>query len=337
MTDWERVAKLREKGVDWDEIAGDPKVEFVPPKGTDGGRALKSLYFARRSRAERTGTPSRPRKGSTHAADGAGATGSRRGLLIAVGVAALLFAGLAGYFVFFHPAPPSSNIVTYCGGEGSAAHFHILLVINSNGAQQHLPYDPSQSADIGYLDSPGFTNPSYYCPNGGIHALHTHDGSGIIHAELPPTILSTGTTPTLADFFSIWGEPLSSAAVWTFSGHVTATMLDMDTQKRTDFSANPGGCPLYFPPGGGLSNPYPIPTSLDFSGSYGNGASGGTFDGEIIWLNVTSSGTGHALPVPGAAGPVHSFHSTGFPGSGVPGGAIPSARPVGGDEPSSQS
>jgi hypothetical protein len=300
LTDWERVAQLRKKGASWEEVASDPKVDFDAPKGTNPGRALKSLYFARRSRAERSGEPERLGGGRT-GDKGTTAGEGHRGAYIAVAVAAVLLASLGGYFLLFHPAPPSSNIVTYCGGEGSAAHYHVLLVIFHNGAQQPLPYDSSQSADIGYLDSPGYTNPSLYCPNGGIHALHTHDGSGIIHAELPPAVVATGVTPTLADFFTIWGEPLSSTAVWTFTGHVHATMLDMDNQKRTDISSNPGGCPLYSPPGGPLSNPYAIPGSLDFNGTNGNGQSGGTFDGEIIWLNVTSTGAAVG-PIPASAG-----------------------------------
>jgi hypothetical protein len=53
MVDWERVGRLRSKGVDWDEIAEDEKVHFTPPKGVeDAGKALKALYYSKRSRGQ---------------------------------------------------------------------------------------------------------------------------------------------------------------------------------------------------------------------------------------------------------------------------------------------
>jgi hypothetical protein len=96
-------------------------------------------------------------------------------------------------------------------------------------------------------------------------------------------------TPTLGDFFAIWGEPLSTSQVWNFSGQVRATMWDTNTGTSTSFSNDPGNLPLYRPPGGPTSNPYAIPQNLIFNGAYGDGASGGTFDGEIIWLNVSGA------------------------------------------------
>ena len=285
MTDWERVERERNRGRSWSEIAEDRRVAFAPPPGSDPGRALKAVYFQRRARADRGG---KDRKGETFASGpSSGRRLTRRTL--AVGVVALLIASVVVYLVVFAPSSPGTNIVTYCGGEGSASHYHPLLVIDVDGTQQPLPYDRSQSADIGFIDSPGYTNPSLYCPSTaigpGIHALHTHDGSGIIHAELPPNVAGT---PTLGNFFEIWGEPLSHSAVWTYSGSVTATVLDSDTHQTTDYSSNPASIPLYAPAAGPTANPYAIPQSLIFNGQYGEGSSGGTYSGEIIWLNVTS-------------------------------------------------
>jgi hypothetical protein len=60
VTDWERVRRLRAKGMDWRSIAEDPKVGYRAPSGiSDPGRALKALYLARRSRAQRSGDPRR--------------------------------------------------------------------------------------------------------------------------------------------------------------------------------------------------------------------------------------------------------------------------------------
>ncbi len=211
---------------------------------------------------------------------------TRRSFHVAALVIVVLVAAFVGLPYILHGLPSGNlDIVGYCGVEGTVEHYHPLLVINDNGVQQPLPYDPNAGADVGGLNQPGYTNPSYYCPGGQIHLLHTHDGSGIIHVELPQVV---SPSPTLAQFFEIWGEPLSSGAVWTFSGHVTATMYNSDTGKVTDYSSNPGGIPLYEPAAGPQGNAYPIPQQWIFNAAYGNGQSGGTFSGEIIWLNVTA-------------------------------------------------
>lgn len=50
MVDWDRVEKLRSKGLDWETIADDEKVEFTPPQGvSDAGKALKTLYYSKKS------------------------------------------------------------------------------------------------------------------------------------------------------------------------------------------------------------------------------------------------------------------------------------------------
>ncbi len=211
-----------------------------------------------------------------------------RGTVLKVALVVVIIVG-AGYFTLpyllgVHPGP-NTDIVSYCGLEGTIEHYHPLLVINVNGVQQHLPYDSSAGADVGGINQPGFTNPSYYCPSGELHVLHTHDGSGIIHAELPFT---PSSAPTLGQFFQIWGEPLTQAQVWTYTGTVTAQMYNSDTHTSTDFSSNPGSVPLYEPAAGPLGGAYNIPQSLIFNGAYGNGQSGGMFSGEVIWLNVTA-------------------------------------------------
>jgi hypothetical protein len=56
MVDWERVEQLRSKGWDWDSIAEDPKAEYTPPEGIeDSGKALKALYYSRKSRGQSKG------------------------------------------------------------------------------------------------------------------------------------------------------------------------------------------------------------------------------------------------------------------------------------------
>ena len=220
----------------------------------------------------------------TGRAGGSSVAARRVGLILAV-VVAVGAAGYIGlpYILGYHPGA-NFNVIAYCGVEGSVEHYHPLLVINDNGAPQNLSYVGGAGADIGGISSPAFTNPAYYCPGGQLHVLHTHDGSGIIHVELPVAI---NPPPTLGDFFSIWGEPLNPNAVWKFSGQVTATVYNSDTHAITDYSSNPTGIPLYQPAGGPGANDYPIPQSLIFNGAYGDGQSGGRFSGEIIWLNLT--------------------------------------------------
>lgn len=198
----------------------------------------------------------------------------------------IVVGGVGGYYVLSQPS--NSSIVTHCGVEGTVVHYHPLLVINvfnPSSVQQPLPYDSTQSADIGFLNRPGFTNPKYYCPADQLHWLHTHDGSGIIHVELPQVVSSP---PTLGDFFTIWGEPLGPSQVWTFVGAVQATVYNSDTHVTTHYSSDPASIPLYEPAAGPRGNAYAIPQSLIFNGAYGSGASSGGFSGEIIWLNITS-------------------------------------------------
>ncbi|HYM40423.1 MAG TPA: hypothetical protein VEY12_09860 [Thermoplasmata archaeon] len=211
---------------------------------------------------------------------------ARRVAVVLALVALVVGVGYLGLpYILGSHSNPNFDVVTYCGVEGSVEHYHPLLVINDNGAAQHLPYDSSQGADIGAINQAGYTNPAYYCASGQFHVLHTHDGSGIIHVELPQVV---NPAPTLGDFFTIWGEPLNPSAAWTFSGHVTATVYNSDTHSVTDFSSNLASIPLYEPAGGPTANEYPIPQGLIFNGAYGDGQSGGTFSGEIIWLNVTA-------------------------------------------------
>ncbi|MCI4330750.1 MAG: hypothetical protein L3K19_02740 [Thermoplasmata archaeon] len=323
MTDWDRVDKLRAEDQSWSEIAADPKVGFSAGAGADPGRALKTMYLSRRAR----GKGGRSKKERAAAAAEKGSKRSYRGIVIALVAMGLLVGSVSGYLILVHPNPPSSNLITYCGGEGQVEHYHILLIIIDSGSQQPLPYVPGQFADVGYLDQAGFTNPNYYCPNAGIHALHTHDGSGIVHAELPGSIVATGVTPTLADFFTIWGEPLDTGHVWSFSGKVTATMLDLDTKAKTDWSSNPGKIPFYVPAGGGLANAYTIPQTWIFSGQYGSGSSANQFGGEMIWLNITPSASPIATSVaaPHGVGPAAAHLGQPFSGRSTPATLSPGA------------
>src|SRR5947209_18503234 len=81
--------------------------------------------------------------------------------------------------------------------------------------------------------------------NTGIHFehlclywLHTHDTSGIIHIEAPHRI-----SPTLGNFFDIWGQPLSRQRV---ADHLVGVGQALRIYVGpTLFSGNPRTIPLY--------------------------------------------------------------------------------------------
>lgn len=197
----------------------------------------------------------------------------RRAHLAAILAVVVLLLG--AYYVAPLLSPSGTDIVGYCGLEGTAQHYHTLLVIDVNGVQQMVPW---------YIGiEPQNTSQSHECPSGQLHVLHTHDGSGIIHNELPAAIKAT---PTLGDFFQIWGQPLGPTLAWNYAGTVSVRVGNAGTGHTEDFSSNPGSVPLTAPPNG--QDPFVIPQGLTFNGTYGNGQSGGVFSGEIVFLNVTT-------------------------------------------------
>ena len=81
-------------------------------------------------------------------------------------------------------------------------HIHAHLAIDRAGKPVTVP------ANIG-LVSAGY---AVLC----LYWLHTHDDSGLIHVEAP------GGNFTLADFFAVWGQPLSATRIGPYTGHVRA-------------------------------------------------------------------------------------------------------------------
>jgi hypothetical protein len=101
MTDWERVERLRSKGLDWESIAEDPKVEFhTEVRAGTPGRALKALYLERKSKRKRSG-----RVGSDGGDSDDAAPAHRRlpGRLIALGIVLLLLGGIWALIASFEP------------------------------------------------------------------------------------------------------------------------------------------------------------------------------------------------------------------------------------------
>jgi hypothetical protein len=100
-----------------------------------------------------------------------------------------------------------------------AFHVHTHLSIFLNGEALALP------ARVGFVD--GIANPCHY-------PLHTHDATGMIHVHA-----TTPTTFTLGQFFSIWGQTLSSTNVADLTGMpvvVYVTDNGVVTQNTGDWS-----------------------------------------------------------------------------------------------------
>ena len=97
--------------------------------------------------------------------------------------------------------------------EQTLFHIHAHLAIFVNGAARQVP------AGIGIPNAQGQNTPTGTFITGGscLYWLHTHAADGIIHIESP-----VHRTFTLGDFFSEWGQPLSTNQVGPAHGRVTA-------------------------------------------------------------------------------------------------------------------
>lgn len=101
-----------------------------------------------------------------------------------------------------------------CGStEQLAYHIHPHLEIFVNGKPVQIP------AGVGITGArPSNSANGVFVSNGKcFYWIHTHAADGIIHVESPTT-----KRYTLANFFDIWGQPLSQSQVGTASGVVTA-------------------------------------------------------------------------------------------------------------------
>lgn len=102
MTDWDRIERLRSRGWDWDRIATDEKVDFHADEGAgDPGRALRALYYQRRSKAQR-----RPAGGSKDAEGNGGRDPDKpRWTLARIGFVLVPLAAIWLVLAYFFPSP----------------------------------------------------------------------------------------------------------------------------------------------------------------------------------------------------------------------------------------
>lgn len=97
--------------------------------------------------------------------------------------------------------------------EQVAYHIHAHLQVYVGGAPRTVPGGIGMLGVITQQTRYG----SFYGAVECYYWLHTHAGDGILHIESP-----TQTIYTLANFFAVWDQPLSSTQVASASGPVTA-------------------------------------------------------------------------------------------------------------------
>jgi hypothetical protein len=103
-------------------------------------------------------------------------------------------------------------------GEIMTEHVHTQLEIYARGKRVQIP------ANIGIVGTSGIMLCIYW--------LHTHDDTGLIHVEAPMGSFD------LADFFAVWGQPLSRTQIGPYRGRVTATV------NGKPYAGAPGTIPL---------------------------------------------------------------------------------------------
>ena len=101
MVDWDRVERLRSRGWDWDRIAGDEKVDFHAEEGAgEPGRALRAIYYQRRSRQQR-----RPGEGGKGAGGGKDLEDKPRWTLARAGFVVTPLFAIWFVLAYFYPSP----------------------------------------------------------------------------------------------------------------------------------------------------------------------------------------------------------------------------------------
>jgi Domain of unknown function (DUF929) len=101
MVDWDAVERDRSRGWDWDRIADDPKVGFHAEEGAgEPGRALRALYYQRRSKSQR-----RPGKSDSGSGKGIDADTKTPWNLARIGYFLVPLAGIWFVLAYLYPSP----------------------------------------------------------------------------------------------------------------------------------------------------------------------------------------------------------------------------------------
>ncbi len=114
------------------------------------------------------------------------------------------------------------DIFTMCIDHATIArHYHWNLEIYLNGEKYTMP------SNIGVQSN---------C----MRPVHTHDTSGTVHVELPDGAESM--TPSVGDFFQIWGQTLAPNELLGQQGSLTVTLngQSYDAASMGDYTPNDG-------------------------------------------------------------------------------------------------
>src|SRR5579872_2856864 len=136
-------------------------------------------------------------------------------------VLGIVLAALGAFVAVTRLTSPTVDGIPCEVGESVAYHVHAHLTIMVAGSDRRV-YPPANTG----------INLLHLC----LFWLHTHDASGIIHIEAPHRI-----SPTLGQFFDIWGQPLSPTRVWDYSTSPAALRAFVGTKR---FTGDPRGIRL---------------------------------------------------------------------------------------------
>ena len=122
-------------------------------------------------------------------------------------------------------------------------HVHAYLGILVNGTQVALPdqiglYEPGAIAN-------GYTSTAH-C----YYYIHTHDASGMVHIEAPPSIPLNSSIYSLEDVLDIWGFTVGPDNIGPFDGQVRAfvarvPLRTLTASNYTEFTGDPNTIALY--------------------------------------------------------------------------------------------
>ena len=114
------------------------------------------------------------------------------------------------------PAQGAAGFSVQCGAtEQLATHIHSHLAVFVNGQPRSIPLGVGFYGKVQITQSP--QGPFAAGTSDCLYWLHAHASDGIIHAEGPG-----GQTFVLAQFFAIWGQPLTATQVGPAKGAITA-------------------------------------------------------------------------------------------------------------------
>ncbi len=221
MTDWTRVEKLRTRGMAWDEIADDPRVGFSSPSGTDAGRALKALYFRRRSTTHDR-SRGRPRP-VTDAGNRSWLHLSRRGIVVLALAAA--FVAVVGYLLV--QPPGESGAPT--GWVGKTAPGFSLAIANQPGTF-------TLSSARGHRDVLLFFNEGLSC-SPCLTQMEELDANDADFTSLNVEVVQ------------ITGDSQSDMATWASNDHVTNTIVCADPTLQVSNLYDTTGAAVSMMPG----------------------------------------------------------------------------------------